>query len=525
MEQGYRGQNTDTHREGSMYPDPCTLYPQSMSRFTITTPIFYVNARPHIGHAYAVVAADVLARFHRLRGDDVSFLTGTDEHGTKIAEAAAAAGKKPQAFADEIAATFRETWRALNVDFTDFIRTTEPRHASGVCAVVEALRTNGDLEQRTYRGLYCVGCEKFVTEKELDERGREPIHQRVPEVVEERNWFFKLSKYLPEVERALRSGELRVLPEERANEALGALRALGDFSISRDRTRVPWGIPLPFDDTQVAYVWFDALQNYITAFGYGSEGTSKLEKYWPADVQVIGQDILKFHAVYWPAILLALKLPLPRTLAVHGFFTVNGQKVSKSLGNTIDPLAFAGRYGADATRYLLLSQFTFGTSGDVQAARFDEQYTGTLANTIGNLVSRAWALLQKFSDSRIPSAVPDREAAERIGAFGMQGAALERDAGRLVDALVRTPVELAAFLNQWLDHASPWKETDDRRRAATLRTLTDGVATLSLVVEPLLPTTAGAIQRAFGVVLGSPPRAGTRVHPTDPPILFPRVVL
>lgn len=489
-----------------------------MNRFTLTTPIFYVNAKPHIGHAYTVVAADVLARFHRLRGDDVFFLAGTDEHGAKVAEAAAVAGKSPQAFADEIAATFRTAWSALNIDFSDFIRTTERRHEEGVRKVLERLHADDLLYQKTYRGLYCTGCEKFVTEKDLDEQGFEPLHKRKPTVVEETNWFFKLSQFLPRVRTAIEENTLRILPEARKNEVFGLLDVgLEDLSISRSRERVSWGIPLPFDDTQVTYVWFDALLNYITALGYGSADESNVKKYWPADVQVIGQDILKFHAVYWPAILFALGLDAPRTLLVHGFFTVNGEKISKSLGNVIDPLELLARYGADATRYLLLSQFPFGTSGDVEAHRFDERYDAVLANTVGNLVSRTVTLVQKFSGGHVPNASRDTRLS-----FPALDAEIAGELGGTIDLRVRAPIEWAAQLNQYIDQAAPWRETDAQKRDQCLRTIIDGVAHLGLLLEPVLPQTAKTIQRAFHVIDGALPGPDTQITPMDPPILFPK---
>lgn len=514
-----------------------------MPRFSITTPIFYVNAPPHIGHAYTVVAADVLARAHRLRGDDVFFLTGTDEHGAKIAEAASATQEPPQQFVDKIAETFQSAWKALGIQYDDFIRTTEPRHVQGVQHALRILHERGHLYEKSYRGLYCTGCEKFLTEKELDAEGKCPLHNRKPDLLEEKNWFFRLETFLPEVRRRVESDELRISPVERKNEVLGLLApsviaspaeagrsnltaaGIADFSISRPAERVPWAIPLPFDDSQTCYVWVDALLNYVTALGYGAPDSnfqipdSRFQRYWPADVQIIGQDILKFHAVYWPAILLALDLPLPKELFVHGFFTVDGQKMSKSLGNAIDPLALVKRYGSDATRFLLLSQFPFGTSGDVQAERFDEQYNAILANTIGNLVSRTITLLQKFSDSKIPNAGPDQSVIARPPKKAAE--AISSPAASL-DDLVNAPVRLAQHLNQYADRAAPWKETDEKKRATALRTLADGVVALALLAEPVLPRTSATIQRAFGITNRQHPAPGTPVCSTEPAILFPR---
>ncbi|TSC72006.1 MAG: methionyl-tRNA synthetase [Parcubacteria group bacterium Gr01-1014_38] len=538
---------------------------ERVKRFSITTPIFYVNGPPHIGHAYTVVAADVLARFYRQQGAEVFFLTGTDEHGAKIAEAAGAQGKNPQEFADEIAATFKNAWEALDVHYDDFIRTTEPRHEAGVKQALQDLHDRGFLYEKSYRGLYCTGCEKFVTEKDLDEKGKCPLHNRKPDLLEEKNWFFKLSAFLGEVRARIERGDLNISPPERKNEVLGLFgQGIEDFSISRPKERVPWAILLPFDDSQTCYVWVDALLNYITALGYGEDTQAPWPKahaqgkYWPVDLQLIGQDILKFHAIYWPAILLALDLPLPREIFVHGFFTVNGQKISKSLGNVIDPLALVQRYGSDATRYLLLSQFPFGASGDVQAARFDEQYNAVLANTIGNLVSRTITLLQKFSGGKIPDAQPDPTTAHVILNEVKDLSSVVAD----LDAIVAGPVRLAQELNQYADRTAPWKETDAAKRATALRTLADGIVRLALLAEPLLPRTSAAIQHAFNVPGRSPSEAlpagrslgegwakeGTPdrlsrvaqtrpakpsgrsgkgrsgIRPTNPPVLFPRQV-
>ncbi len=490
--------------------------------FTVTTPIFYVNARPHIGHAYSVVAADVLARYRRLQGDTVFFLTGTDEHGTKIAEAAAAAGHTPQAFADATAQTFRDAWRALDISHDDFIRTTEPRHAAGVTAALKTLRDKGFLLQKAYRGRYCTGCETFVTEKDLTAEGKCPQHQRVPEVVEEQNWFFSLQRFLPAIRSGLEKGTFRVEPAERRNEVLGLLtHGLEDFSVSRSRERVPWGIPVPFDDSQTVYVWVDALLNYLTALGFGS--AAPRENLWPADVQIIGQDILKFHAVYWPALLLALDLPLPRTLVVHGFFTIDGQKVSKSLGNVLDPQDLVRRYGSDATRYLLLSQFPLGTSGDVQSARFDEQYDAVLANTIGNLVSRTIALLQKFAGGTIPDAVPDPKIVAELEAYRTKVVHPNKEnVGAIIDALVRVPVELAVFLNQYVDRVAPWKERDQAKLQTALRTLVEGLVVLGVMAEPVLPRASRALRQALACTPAGALETRARVTTTDPPLLFPR---
>jgi len=371
------------------------------NKFYITTPIYYVNDKPHIGHAYTTVAADVLARWHRLKGDDVFFLTGTDEHGTKVAKSAEEQGKSPQKFCDEVSNSFQSRWKNLNISNDDFIRTTDERHKKRVQEIFTKLKTtktpkgNDVIYQGEYKGLYCTGCEKFLTEKEI-ENGKCPLHNEPPEELIEKNYFFRLSDYKEIIKEKVAKDEFLVLPQSRKNETLSLLDFIDDFSISRETVR--WGIDLPFDKKQKAYVWVDALSNYITAIGYPPsrpKGGENFKKWWPADVHLMAQDILKFHTIYWPAILIALDLPLPKSEFIHGFFTINGKKMSKSLGNVIDPDELVKKYGADATRYLLLSQFSFGAEADIQVERFGEKYNADLANGLGNLVSRVSNLLDK----------------------------------------------------------------------------------------------------------------------------------
>ncbi|MFH2104698.1 MAG: class I tRNA ligase family protein [Parcubacteria group bacterium] len=326
------------------------------NKFYITTPIYYVNDKPHIGHAYTTVAADVLARYHRLRGDDVHFLTGNDEHGDKVARSAEEAGQEPQAFCDEMSAKYQLTWDRLNIGYDDYIRTTEPRHKEAVQDFLTVLKDKGAIYEGTYEGLYCTGCEKFLTDKELVD-GECPDHKKAPEKLSEKNYFFKLGDYLNEVKRQIEKDEIKVDPENIKREVLGLFKQdLQDFSVSRES--VKWGIELPFDKSQKTYVWVEALQNYITAIGY-KDDQKKFKRYWPADVHLMAKDIIKFHAIFWPAMLLAADLPVPKQIFAHGFFTIDGQKMSKTIGNVIDPNDLVDEYGADATRYLILSQFWF----------------------------------------------------------------------------------------------------------------------------------------------------------------------
>lgn len=357
-----------------------------MSKFYLTTPIYYVNAPPHIGHAYTTLAADVIARYYKekLGESNVFFLTGTDEHGAKIAEAAEREGKSPKTFCDEMAPLFQQTWQRLNISYTHFIRTTDEYHEKGAAEFLTALKLKGALYESAYKGLYCNACESFITEKQLTKDGLCKDHLRSPERIVEKNWFFKLETYLPKVQKIIEDGTLRVLPETRTEEVLGLFRqGMENFSVSRPNVR--WGIPLPWDRAQTIYVWVEALLNYWTAI-------HKCQKFWPPNVQIIGKDIIKFHCIYWPAMLLAYydgdTEQLPKTIFAHGFFTVNGQKMSKTLGNVIDPNDLVDRYGSDGARYLILSQFPFGADGDIEESKFTEKYNADLANGLGNEVSR-----------------------------------------------------------------------------------------------------------------------------------------
>src|SRR3989344_1895241 len=360
---------------------------QRAKKFYITTAIAYTNARPHLGHALEFIQADVLARYHRLAGDDTWFLTGTDEHGTKIARAAEAAGKPEQEFVDEITKAFINLDEKLNISNDDFIRTTDRnRHWPAVIKLWNKLVENGDLYKKEYEGLYCVGHEAFIKKSELVD-GFCPIYKTEPEKIKEENWFFKLSKYKKEIKERIKSDELRIVPESRKNELLNLLDDAEDVSFSRPSKDLKWGIPVPGDDTQTMYVWADALTNYISAVGYADE-TEQFKKYWPVDVHLIGKDILRFHALYWPAMLLSAGLDLPKAIYVHGFITVEGEKMSKTVGNVIDPFELIEKYGSDVVRYFLLREIPSTEDGDFSFKKLEDRYNGDLANGLGNLVQR-----------------------------------------------------------------------------------------------------------------------------------------
>src|SRR3990170_2979894 len=366
------------------------------NRFYVTTAIPYVNAAPHIGFALEIVQADVIARYHRLIGDDTFFLTGTDENALKNVQSAEKAGVPVKKFVDRNSQRFEDLKGALNLSFDDFIRTTEERHVKGAQKLWQACDPD-DIYKKGYRGLYCIGCEQFYTEKELVE-GKCPEHGTVPETVEEENYFFKLSGYQEQLIKLIESDELKIIPATRKNEVLSFIKGgLEDFSISRSNKRAKgWGVPVPGDESQVAFVWFDALSNYINALGYANDG-EKFKKYWlenPNRTHVIGKGIIRFHAVYWPAMLLSAGISLPTEIFVHGYLTVDGQKISKSLGNVIDPFALVEKYGTDPVRYYLLAKFSPFEDGDFSEAKLKETYNGDLANGLGNLVSRITKLAE-----------------------------------------------------------------------------------------------------------------------------------
>ncbi len=382
--------------------------PNKEKNFYVTTPIYYVNDVPHLGHAYTTIAADILARYHRmmLGAGNVWFLTGTDEHGTKVAQAAEKHNMTPQKWVDTKAAEFQMIWDRLDISYNDFIRTTDKRHVKLVTEFLKQLKDaktplgNPAIYAADYEGLYCVGCECFKTEEELI-NGKCPDHNTEPIKMKEKNWFLRLSDYNEKLKELLEKSEgFDVLPVKRRNEILGLIKTgLKDVSISREHLK--WGIPLPFDKDQVAYVWIDALTNYITALG--GPKNKKYKKFWPADIHLMAKDILKFHATIWPALLLALKLPLPKMVFAHGFFTINGQKMSKTIGNVIAPDDLVSKFGSDATRYLLFSQFGFGTDGDIIKDRLPEIYNSALANELGNLVSRVLSMTEKYHKGVVPA--------------------------------------------------------------------------------------------------------------------------
>ncbi len=446
------------------------------NKFYLTTSIAYVNAAPHLGFALELIQSDVIARFHRASGDSVFFLTGTDEHGAKIVKAATAAGKNPKDFVDENAAKFKALKDILNISWDDFIRTSDQNnHWPNVVALWNKLVEAGDIYKKNYKGLYCVGHEAFVTEKDLSD-GKCKDHGKEPEIIEEENYFFKLSKYASQVRGLITSGKLQITPEGRAREITNFIdQEVEDISFSRPRKDLSWGVPVPGDDTQTVYVWADALSNYLYP-----------KDQWPADLHCIGKDILRFHALFWPAMLLSAKLPLPKSIFVHGHITVDGQKMSKTLGNVVDPVELVKKYGADAVRYYLLREIPSTDDGDFSYKKFEERYNADLANGLGNFTARVLTLASKLEGSELK--ITDNEAENKIQ-LTSQIIKQKMADYRFSEALASI-WELISFGDAYINEKKPW-ETKDAVVVGNLVFLLKNIANLLI---PFLPQTATKIR-------------------------------
>jgi len=469
-------------------------------KFFITTAIAYVNGTAHIGHALEFIQADAIARYQRQRGREVHFLTGTDEHGVKIVKTAAEQGVSIPELVDANAQSFRDLRETFNLSWDDFIRTTnKERHWPAVEQLWHRLVEAGDLYEKEYEGLYCYGCEEFKKEKDLVD-GNCPNHQRPPELVKEKNWFFKLSKYSDQILQKLESREVAIVPERRAKEIINVVKdGLHDVSFSRPAASLKdWGIPVPGDPDQLMYVWCDALTNYISAIGYGTD-EDQFEKLWPANVHCIGKDIVRFHAGIWIGMLLSAKIDLPKQIYVHGFVTSEGQKMSKSLGNVVDPVEVAQEWGADALRWYLLSEIPNGQDGDFSAGRFKEKYDAELANSLGNLVSRVIAMAitqgEEFKTTEIDPA--GAAAAEKMRT-GIESAMQDYDTRRAGLAILA----VLDWANGWVNDNEPWKLKDDpAQQQIILGTLLEVIRQTALALVPFLPATAEKIAAALGVQL------------------------
>jgi methionyl-tRNA synthetase len=470
------------------------------SKFYITTAIAYVNADPHIGFALELLYADVLARYHRMHQDAVFFLTGTDEHGSKIARAAENAGLGPQAFVDRTAARFELLADTLNVSNDSFVRTSSDEHHAAAQAFWKRSLASGKIYKKAYAGLYCVGCEAFKTAKELVD-GTCPDHHITPEPLEEENYFFRLTDFRAELERLYHAHPGFVVPSGRFNEVKEWLNTLEDVSISRAKKHLTWGIPVPDDPEQVMYVWFDALINYLSAIGYPD---AAYHERWPADVHIIGKEISRFHAVLWPAMLIAAGEPPPGQIAVHGHISVEGRKMSKSLGNVIDPFALVETYGVDPTRYFLLREIPFSGDGDFSDARMRERYTGDLANGVGNLVSRVLAMVEQYEKGIVP-AVAEARITPTWRAYEEHMAAFDFHLA-LADVW-----DVIGVADKLINDEKPWELAKGDRAALSklLYILVETLRHVALMLWPFLPETAERILSRLdaGSSIGAQPLA------------------
>jgi methionyl-tRNA synthetase len=473
--------------------------PKSASSFYVTTPIYYVNAAPHLGHAYTTIAADVLARHHRQRGRQVFFLTGTDEHGEPVADAAHALGLQPQELADRNAQRFRALAPQLGASNDFFIRTTDPQHMAVVQEVLTRVRDNGHVYKGVYEGWYCPRCADFKADNEIDPGNLCPIHHVELAREQEENYFFRLSSFQAPLERWYAEHEGWVAPRTRANEALSFIRS-GLRDVPLTRRRLTWGVPVPWDAEHVFYVWFDALLNYYSALSYARPDEDLTATFWPADCHLIAKDILRFHTAYWPALLMAAELPLPRKVFVHGYLLMEGEKMSKSLGNVLDPFAVIERYGADALRFYLLRDVSFGQDGSVSTAAFEQRYESELANELGNLASRAIAMIARYRDGVVPVGEPDPVLAGDFHGL----------VERVCELLDRVEVTVALDeiwqrvrrLNRYVEEQAPWQLAKDPARAGdldrVLRTLAEGVRVVAVLLHPYLPASTERLLAALG---------------------------
>lgn len=509
--------------------------------FYITTPIYYVNAPPHVGHAYTTLAADILARWKKVRNEPVRLLTGTDEHGSKIEAVAKAAGMTPSRWVDETSSKFKDLWAHLDVRYDDYIRTTQQRHTERVQGVFEHLLKTGDIYKGVYRGYYCVSDETYWTETQAppDEKNRRlcpnPDCRRELQLMEEDSYFFRLSKYQRPLQELYENHPGFLMPGHRAPEILNFVsEGLQDLAVSRSRSKVSWGIQVRSDPHHVVYVWFDALLNYITAIGYTpglphEKQDAAFRDLWPADVHFVGKEIYRFHAVIWPAMLMALKLPAPKTVFAHGWWTVEGEKMSKSKDNFIDPREFTAEYGLDAFRYFLFREMPFGNDGDFSRQAFRRRYNSELANDLGNLVSRVANLVDKYLAGELPGK-PNLESGITKDLGGLEKEFQSQMQGLAFQGALNIAWSAIGRLNQHVDKEAPWKRAvGDPAVKALLFDMVSSIRMVAGWITPFMPQTAAKIQAQLGVrqfptpltaeeVLTGP--SGAKI--TKGPALFPR---
>lgn len=472
-----------------------------MPTYYITTSIPYTNAKPHVGFAMELVQEDCLARYHRMIGETVYCLRGTDEHGMKMVQAARDLGLTAQQLADENSKAFEDLGEALQISNDDFIRTSSDRHKRGAQKLWNAIASNDAFYKGKYEGLYCVGCEAYVTEKDLSD-GLCPNHKKPPEFYSEENYFFRYSKYLPEIKRLIETGELTILPDFRKTEMLNlieeGIKEKRDISFSRPSKALSWGVPVPNDASQTMYIWCDALSNYITALDYEHDG-ELFKKFWPPNVHLVGKDILRFHAGYWVAMLLAAKIAPPKAVYVHGYITSEGQKMSKSLGNVVDPFEVVKQYGVDAVRYYLLREIPTADDGDFSKARFEAVFDSELANNLGNLLSRVITMTEKYSGGKVPAVAKDEAFVNEV--LKTWKNYHEGMTNFNIKAALEAVVNLLSYGNKYIEDTKPWQlaKTDAVKVLGILYHLLELLRHVSMMLTPVIPETATKIKEALHI--------------------------